>query len=147
MRVHLIHGHMPKATHPAGPVAAALPTQVMTALAPRAFNPNKRTPDDVWNEMRKSFQAAKTQGLHLTFQWKLSGKDGGHWYLKIDDGKLTIAEGDAPEKANVTFECSAETWVALSNKKLGGMAAYLSGRLSVRGSHATAKKLDTIFPN
>lgn len=112
---------------------------------PRVRNPNKKSPTEVFDEMRKNFDPDKAKGLHLAYQWKLSGSGGGEWNIKIDDGKCSINKGEI-SKADVTFECSADTWVALSNQKLSGTMAFMRGMLHVKGSHSTAKKLDTIFP-
>lgn len=139
MRARSIHTvrALPRAIHAAP--AAAFP------VVPRDRNYNKKTPKDVFDEMRRNFDASKAKGVKLTYAWKLSGSNGGNWFIKINDGKCEIGKGSV-DKADVTFECSDETWVALSNKKLGGMRAFLSGKLKVDGSHGTAKKLDEIFP-
>jgi putative sterol carrier protein len=106
---------------------------------------NKKTPQDVFEEMKRNFSEKKAKGVNLTFQWKLTGKNPGTWFLKVTDGKFTIGKGEAAG-ADVTFHCTSETWVALSNEKLSGTRAFLSGKLKVEGSHGTAKKLDEIFP-
>ena len=49
------------------------------------------------------------------------------------------------EKPDVTFSSSDKDWVALSNGKLGGTWAYLSGRLKISGDQSVAKKLGEIF--
>ena len=125
-------------------VVPAAPSAAIPAM-PLSRNYNKKTPKDVFDEMRRNFDASKAKGLKLTYAWKLSGSDGGSWFIKIADGKCEIGKGSV-DKADVTFECSDETWVALSNKKLGGMRAFLTGKLKVNGDHGTAKKLDEIFP-
>jgi putative sterol carrier protein len=110
----------------------------MTALPvparPRVRDKNKKTPQDVFEEMKRNFSEKKAQGVNLTFQWKLTGKNPGTWFLKVNDGKFTIGKGETTG-ADVTFHCTSETWVALSNEKLSGTRAFLSG-----------KKLDEIFP-
>ena len=50
------------------------------------------------------------------------------------------------ENPDVTFFASDEDWVALSNGKLNGTWAFLTGRLKIRGDHALARKLNEIFP-
>jgi putative sterol carrier protein len=41
---------------------------------------------------------------------------------------------------------SDKTWVDISNGRLKGSWAVMTGRLKVRGSKSAARKLDDIFP-
>jgi len=106
--------------------------------------PNK-TPADVFEGMRKSFKADKAKDVHARYQWNISGPDGGGWWIIIDDGKCDMGKGKI-EKADVTFSVSDQDWVAISNGKLGGTWAYVSGRLKLDGPQSIAKKLDAMFP-
>jgi putative sterol carrier protein len=63
----------------------------------------------------------------------------------VDDGKHKMGKGKI-SNPNVTFVTSDKNWVALSNGKLGGTRAYMTGRLKIRGSQSLARKLDEIFP-
>ena len=103
------------------------------------------TPQQVFDGMRQDFRSDKAKGLHALYQWELSGPDGGEWWIEINDGKYKMGRGRIAEP-NVTFITSDKDWVALSNGKLTGTWAYLTGRLKVRGPHAIARKLDDIFP-
>jgi len=103
------------------------------------------TPQQVFDGMRQDFRSDKARGLRARYQWELSGPDGGEWWIEINDGKYKMGRGRIAEP-NVTFVTSDKDWVALSNGKLTGTWAYLTGRLKVRGPHAIARKLDDIFP-
>ncbi|PYK17673.1 MAG: hypothetical protein DME55_09315 [Verrucomicrobia bacterium] len=50
------------------------------------------------------------------------------------------------DNPSVTFITSDADWVAMSNGKLKGTWAFMTGRLKVRGSQAVARKLNEIFP-
>jgi putative sterol carrier protein len=106
--------------------------------------PNK-TPADVFDGMRKSFRSDKAQGVHARYQWNISGPDGGGWWIVVTDGKCEMGKGKIGN-ADVTFEVSDQDWVAISNGKLGGTWAYVSGRLKINGPQSIAKKLDAMFP-
>ena len=128
-----------------------LATATMLALlwlcAGRAMSsePENSTPQDVFDGMRASFQAQKATGVHGRYQWQLSGPQGGEWWIEVNDGTVKMGKGkiDSP---NVTFMASDKDWVALSNGKLGGTWAFLTGRLKIRGDRGLAKKLGEIFP-
>ncbi len=104
-----------------------------------------RVPQDVFDGMRESFRPDNARGVRARYQWDLSGPDGGGWWLEVNDGKFKMGRGKI-DNPDVTFVASDKTWVAISNGKLKGTWAVLTGRLKVRGSQAIARKLDEIFP-
>ena len=103
------------------------------------------TPQDVFDDMRGSFQPTKAKGVHARYQWDLSGPNGGQWWIDVNDGTYKMGKGKI-DNPSVTFVTSDKDWVALSNGTLGGKWAYFTGRLKIRGSQSVAKKLDEIFP-
>ena len=107
--------------------------------------PANATPQDVFDGMRQSFQAQKAKGVHLKYQWQLSGPKGGEWWIEVNDGKYQMGRGKI-DKPDVTFVATDKNWVALSDGTLGGKWAYLTGRLKIHGSQAAASKLDEMFP-
>ena len=123
-------------------VAAAI--GLGTAIA-ASNEPANSTPQEVFDGMRQSFQAEKAKGVHLRYQWQLSGANGGEWWIKVNDGKFEMGRGKV-DKPDVTFVTSDKNWVALSNGTLGGKWAFFTGRLKIQGSQAAARKLDEIFP-
>ncbi len=102
-------------------------------------------PQQVFDAMRESFRTDRAKGVHVRYQFDLSGPDGGEWWIEIDDGKFQMGHGriDHPD---VTFRASDQDWVALSNGKLNGTWAVFTGRLKIRGSQSLARKLDEMFP-
>jgi putative sterol carrier protein len=103
------------------------------------------TPQEVFDSMRGSFQPDKAKGVHARYQWDLSGPQGGQWWIDVDDGKYKMGKGKI-SNPNVTFVAKDKDWVAVSNRKLGGTWAYMTGRLKIRGDQGLARKLGEIFP-
>ena len=103
------------------------------------------TPQQVFDGMRQSFQAQKAKGVHARYQWELSGPNGGEWWIDVNDGSYKMGKGKI-DNPSVTFITSDADWVAMSNGKLKGTWAFMTGRLKVRGSQAVARKLNEIFP-
>jgi len=103
------------------------------------------TPQQVFDGMRQSFQADKAKGVHARYQWELSGPNGGEWWIEVNDGTFKMGRGKI-DNPSVTFITSDNDWVAMSNGKLKGTWAFMTGRLKVRGSQSIARKLDEIFP-
>ncbi len=103
------------------------------------------TPQQVFDGMRQSFQANKAKGVHARYQWELNGPQGGQWWIDVDDGKYKMGKGKI-SNPSVTFVAKDKDWVAVSNGKLGGTWAYMTGRLKIRGDQGLARKLGEIFP-
>ena len=63
----------------------------------------------------------------------------------IKDGACEIKEGthDSP---TVTLSLSAETWLAIVNKQLNGMQAFMSGQLKATGDIMLASRIEQLFP-
>lgn len=102
-------------------------------------------PQEVFDAMRHAFVPEKAKGVHARYQWHLKGPEGGDWFVTINDGRSTIDRGTVANP-DVTFVCSADDWVALSNGTLSGIWAHLTGRLKVRGPYSLARKLEQMFP-
>jgi putative sterol carrier protein len=103
------------------------------------------TPQDVFDGMKQSFRADKAKGVHARYQWQLSGPNGGDWWIDVNDGTFKMGRGKI-DNPSVTFITSDKDWVSMSNGKLKGTWAFVTGRLKVRGSQSLARKLDEIFP-
>ena len=95
--------------------------------------------------MPAAFVVEKARGVHARYQFLIGGSRGGEWWIMVDDGKFNIGRGKI-ENPNVTLVASDKDWVALSNDKLSGVWATLTGRLKVRGDQMLARKLDEMFP-
>ena len=103
------------------------------------------TPTQVFDAMRGSFRTDKAKGVHVRYQFDLTGPQGGQWSIEVNDGRFVMQKGRVAN-AHVTFIASDQDWVALSNGKLNGTWAVFTGRLKVRGSQSLARKLDEMFP-
>ena len=117
----------------------------LCSITAASNEPPNATPKDVFDGMRQSFQAGKAKGVHLKYQWQLSGPNGGDWWIEVKDGKYEMGRGKVGNP-DVTFITSDKNWVALSNGTLGGKWAFFTGRLKIHGSQDAARKLDEIFP-
>ena len=133
------NGYLPLA------IAAILMVVSLGATSAASKEPSTSTPQQVFDGMRQSFQANKAKGVHARYQWELSGPNGGEWWIDVKDGTYQMGKGKI-DNPSVTFITSDADWVAMSNGKLKGTWAYVTGRLKVRGSQAVARKLDEIFP-
>lgn len=128
-----------------GLATAAFLAVLASSVLAASNEPDNETPQQVFDGMSENFKPQKAKGVYARYQWILSGPNGGEWWVEVNDGSCKMGQGKI-DNPNVTFICSDKTWVALSNGKLKGTWAYLTGRLRVRGDQAVARKLDEIFP-
>lgn len=115
------------------------------SLAVSSTEREQSTPQEVFDAMHDAFKPEKALGIHARYQFLISGPQGGEWWVEVSEGSDKMGRGRI-ENPNVTIITSDKDWVALSNDKLSGVWASLTGRLKVRGSQTLARKLDEMFP-
>ena len=86
----------------------------------------------------------KVAGMNGIFQFDLSGENGGVWHVILADGDGSVAQGPA-ENPGVTISMAADDFVALTEGKLDGTMAFMSGKLKVKGDMGLAMKLQTLL--
>ena len=99
---------------------------------------------EVFEKMSEFFNTTAAQGLDAVFQFDITGDEGGMWNVSVKDGVCEVQEGthDAP---TVTLAMSAEDWLAMVNKELNPMQAFMSGQLSVSGDIMLAQRIPELF--
>jgi putative sterol carrier protein len=100
---------------------------------------------ETFDNMTSVFNPSAAAGLDAVFQYEITGEGGGNWTVIIKDGACEIKEGthDSP---TTTLSMSAETWLAIVNKQLNGMQAFMSGQLKATGDIMLASRIEQLFP-
>lgn len=102
------------------------------------------TPQDIIDQIPAAFQADKAQGLEATFQFDITGDQGGHWYTEIKDAQCRVTEGTT-DSANITITISDENFVKLITGRLDGTMAFMTGKLKLKGDMGLAMRLSNLF--
>ena len=104
------------------------------------------TPAEIFSEMetRVSQNSSKIQGMNATYQFDLTGDDGGLWNVALADGNATFNQGQA-ENPNITITMASNDFVDLATGKLDGTMAFMSGKLKIKGDMGLAMKLQNIL--
>jgi len=100
---------------------------------------------ELFEQMPSVFNPAAAAGLNKTFQWNITGDEAGVWAFKINNGQGEVIPGGV-EKPDVTFTISDKDWFAITEGKLDGMNAFMTGKLKVSGDMMLAMKLQNLFP-
>jgi putative sterol carrier protein len=106
--------------------------------------PEFKDVSQVLEALSGSASAEKLKGMDATILFDLSGEESGQWTVTIDDGKVDFEEG-SPESPSVTVEAKAEDLKALVKGELNPMAAFMQGRLKVKGDMSVAMQLQKLF--
>jgi putative sterol carrier protein len=99
---------------------------------------------DVFTRMPEIFNPGAAKGMDAVFQINITGDGGGNWAAVIKDGSCRIQEG-SHENPSVHLTMSVDTWLAMTNKEINGMQAFMSGQLAVSGDIMLAQRLEQLF--
>ena len=94
--------------------------------------------------LQKRFKPDAVKGVDVRFQFKLSGPDGGEWYVEIKGGKLTVKTGTGPNPT-ATLKASAKDYKKIADGEMNKTIAFLRGKLKVEGDKDALGKWDTYF--
>ena len=64
-------------------------------------------------ECEKSFLPAKAKGLHVRYQFSLTGPHGGDWWIEVDRRQSSSSAAAEIANPEVAFMASDNDWVAL----------------------------------
>ncbi len=98
----------------------------------------------LFDEMAKNIDPAKTEDVNATIQFDLSGENGGLYWLRVENGQTQSGQGQA-EKPNLTLKAAADDWMAVSKGELNPMQAFMSGKLKIQGDMGLAMKLQSLI--
>lgn len=99
---------------------------------------------ELFTEIPKHFDADKWGTENAVLQFNIGGDNGGKWYATVADGKLSVAEGEAPGPS-MTMTCDAKDILAIVNGELSAVSAFMQGRVKIDGNMSLAMKLQNLL--
>lgn len=100
---------------------------------------------EIFSKMPEAFDPAAAKGMDAAIQFEITGADGGNWTALIRDSACTIEE-NTQSTPSVTLTMSDKTWLAMVNRELNGMQAFMTGKLRVKGDIMLAQRIYELFP-
>ncbi|KAL5017381.1 hypothetical protein ScPMuIL_006970 [Solemya velum] len=74
------------------------------------------------------------QTIGGVFEFNLSGKEEGVWYMDLKNGKGAIGKGSAPSAAECTMTMDSEDFTKMFTGSLKPTLAFMSGKLKMKGT-------------
>jgi putative sterol carrier protein len=99
------------------------------------------SPRDFFETLESRVDDSKVTGLTASYRFEIDG--AGTWLVDVDGGKVTVSENEGDADATITT--SAETFMKIANREQNPTAAYMSGKLKVKGDMGQAMKLQKLF--
>ena len=87
---------------------------------------------------------AKVSGLTAAYQFELTGDGGGTFHAVFDQGASDIGEGPAANPG-CTVTMAATDFVAMVGGQLNPTAAFMSGKLKLKGDMGLAMRLQSLI--
>ncbi|SDC59614.1 SCP-2 sterol transfer family protein [Melghirimyces thermohalophilus] len=111
-----------------------------------AKNIQEYTVDEAWEEIEKNLQAdpKPIEGLNVVYQYDITGEEEGTYQLHLSDGKAKVEKG-TPAEPDCTLQMGASDFKDLLVGNLNGTAAFMSGKLKVKGDIGLAIKLESLL--
>ncbi|QBD78054.1 SCP2 sterol-binding domain-containing protein [Ktedonosporobacter rubrisoli] len=100
---------------------------------------------ETFENLQRDFNPAAVGDLNKTIQVNISGEEAGKWAVKIADQKCEIIPGGV-EKPDMTISISDKDWIALIERKLEPVNAFMTGKIKVSGEMGLAMRLNNLIP-
>ena len=99
------------------------------------------SPREFFETLESRVDTAKAAGMSASYKFDIDG--AGSWHVDVDDGKVSVTENG--DDADCTIATSAETFMKIAKGEQNPTAAYMSGKLKVKGDMGAAMKLQKLF--
>ena len=83
----------------------------------------------------------KTAGMNNSYVFAIDG--AGTWTVRVAEGAVTVDEGDTG--GDCTISTSAEVFDKIVAGQQNPTAAYMTGKLKIKGDMGAAMKLQKLF--
>ena len=83
----------------------------------------------------------KLAGVNNSYLFDIEGE--GQWFVQVADGAIKVTQGGG--EADATISASGETFGRIVSGEQNPTAAYMTGKLKVKGDMSAALKLQKLF--
>ncbi len=99
------------------------------------------TVQEFFDTLPQRADASKTEGMNHSYAFDIDG--AGQWTVKVANGTVIVNQG--AEDADVTISTSQEVFEKIVAGEQNPTAAYMTGKLKLKGDMGAAMKLQKLF--
>jgi predicted lipid carrier protein YhbT len=102
---------------------------------------------EVFDQMNGRLTLEKAQKINSTYLFDIGGDDGGKWFADLTKAEgpwITEATEGQEAKCMITV-AKAEDWVNIAAGNMNPTAAFMQGKLKVKGDMSLAMKLQGLL--
>jgi putative sterol carrier protein len=96
---------------------------------------------EFFEQLPSRVQPGKTAGMNNSYVFAIDG--AGTWTVRVSDSGVTVEDGDTG--GDCTISASEETFEKVMKGEQNPTAAYMSGKLKIKGDMGAAMKLQKLF--
>jgi len=96
------------------------------------------TTSEIMNSLPERFQPKMAGNLKVVIQYRLTGEDGGEWFMTIDEGECVVHKGVFAE-ADATIIMQAADFVGINEGTINPVDTFWGGLITIEGS------IDAVF--
>lgn len=122
------------------PAASQAARSVTTAV----LGAKVTTPAAYFAQLKSLFLPDKAQGVTATYQFEISGDDGGTWHVIIKNGKLIKVASGKTSKPTATMKTKDEQFVKLVHGDVSALT-FILGRVKAEGDSGAMRKFRDYF--
>ena len=100
--------------------------------------------EQFFSQLAGNIDASKAAGMNATFQFVITGDNGGSWHVKLTQGDVQVMRGNA-NAPDITITVSDSDWLDIVSGRMNGQMAFMTGRLKIEGDVTLALKLQSLF--
>jgi putative sterol carrier protein len=100
-----------------------------------------QTAREFFDSLPSRTKGKRVDGVDSSYVFDIAGS--GTWTVKIDDGTITVAEGDLG--GDCTVSTSEDVFSRIVAGKQNPLTAYMTGKLKVTGDVDAALRLKSVF--
>lgn len=102
--------------------------------------------EEILAEVREKMKKADVSGIQgrLAFEFHLTGEGQGTFYAEVKDGVLSIEPYDY-QGCDASFTMSSDNFMKMMHNKLNPVAAYMTGKIQVRGDLGKALEIKKLI--
>jgi len=97
---------------------------------------------NILDSIQNKFNKEAAAGLNIVFQFIID--DSEKFYLNISNQECELVQGQH-DNPSVSLIMTSETLSSVASGEIGGMQAFMSGKLTTEGNMMLATKLSDLF--